>query len=344
MSHELEFVNGHASYAGREPAWHRLGTVIDDLSYDEALRRAHLNNWNVRAEPLTATIDGREFDIFDKQAIVRDNPADGTTEVIAVVGDRYRAIQNEQAFAVAPFLEELGAEVETAGAIRAGRQVFLTMTMPNGVVIDPSGAADAINNYLLLSTSHDGSLAIEASATPVRVVCANTLDVALPGAKRAYKVRHTASAADRLAEAQQIFLRANHYFEAVAEEAAKLSQVEVDNKAFHDLINRVYPKPGTPGGPDESKRGLTVWTKKVDQLHEILASSTNENIRGTAWGAYSAMTERIDWHRKARGGDGTTVLIAASGFAGPAQDEKSRIREAVVNYAAEVKPDLFAKA
>lgn len=344
MSHELEYVNGHASYVGREPAWHRLGTVIDDLSYDQALITANLNNWNVRAEPLVATVDGRTFDVQDKQAIVRTNPADGTTELVTVVGDRYAPVQNEQAFAVAPFLEELGAKVETAGSIRGGRQVFLTLTMPNGVVLDPTGAADALNLYLLLSTSHDGSLAVEGAGTPIRVQCANLLDAALPGAIRAYKVRHTATAGDRLAEAQQIFLRANRYFEAVAEEAAKLMQVEVDNKAFFDIVGRVYPKPGSPDGPAESKRGMTVWTKKVDALHEILASSTNTNIRGTAWGAYSAMTERIDWHRKARGGDGTSVLIAASGFAGPAQDEKSRIREAVVSYAAEAKPSLFANA
>lgn len=344
MSHELEYVNGHASFVGREPAWHQLGTVIKDLSYDEALRVAHLADWHVRAEPLVATVDGRSFEIEDKQAIVRTNPADASTEVITVVGDRYHPVQNEQAFAVAPFLEELGAKVETAASIREGRQVFLTLTMPNGVVLDPNGAADAINNYLLLSTSHDGSLAVEASATPTRVVCANMLDAALPNAVRAYKVRHTATVGDRLAEAQQIFLRANHYFESVAEEAAKLMQVEVDNKAFFDIVGRVYPKPGSPGGPAESKRGLTVWNKKVDALHEILNSRTNTNIRGTAWGAYSAMTERIDWHRKARGGDGTSILIAASGFAGPAQDEKSRIREAVVGYAAEAKPKLFANA
>lgn len=343
MSHELEYVNGHASYVGREPAWHRLGTVFQDgLTYEKAIQTANLNDWNVRAEPLVATVGKRSFQIEDKQAILRDNPADAEVEVIAVVGDRYRAVQNEQAFAVAPFLEELGAKVETAGSIRGGRQVFLTLTMPNGVVIDPSGAGDAINNYLALWTSHDGSLAVEASATPVRVVCANTLDAALGDAKRAYKVRHTATAQDRLAEAQQIFLRANRYFEAVAEEAAKLIQVEVDNKAFFEIVQRVYPKPGTEGGPAESKRGKTVWTKKVDKLHEILNSQTNTNIKGTAWGAYSAMTERIDWHRKARGGDGSSIAIAASGVAGPAQDEKSLIRKAVVGYAAEVKPKLFA--
>lgn len=344
MSHELEFVDGHASFAGRKPAWHRLGTVINDLSYDQALSTANLSDWNVRAEPLVASVDGRSFDVAEKQAIVRDNPADGAVELVAVVGDRYHPVQNEQAFAVAPFLEELGAAVETAGSIRGGRQVFLSLTMPGGAVIDPTGAADAINNFLLLSTSHDGSLAVEASATPTRVVCANTLDAALPNAVRAYKVRHTASAGDRLAEAQQIFLRANRYFEAVAEEAAKLMQVEADNKAFFDIINRVYPKPGSDGGPKDSKRGMTVWSKKVDALHEILGSSTNTAIRGTAWGVYSAMTERIDWHRKARGGDGTSILIAASGFAGPAQDEKSRIREAVVAYAAEAKPKVFANA
>lgn len=340
--HKLEFVNGAASFAGREPAWHQLGTIIKELTYEEGMRVAHLSDWHVRAEPLVATVDGAEFAVEDKQAIIRTNPATKGAEVLTVVGDRYHPVQNEQAFAVVPFLEELGAQVETAGSIRGGRQVFMMLTMPNGVVIDPDGAADPINNYLGLWTSHDGSLAVEAASTPIRVVCANTLDGALPQAERAYKVRHTLTAGARLAEAQQIFLRANGYFNEVAAEAARLIQVDVDDKAFFDIINRAYPKPGTPGGPAESKRGLTVWTKKVDQLQEILASDTNTTIRGTAWGAYSALTERIDWYRKARGGDGATLAIAASGLAGPAQDEKSRIRKVVVDYAAEVKPKVFA--
>lgn len=341
MSHALEFVNGQASFAGREPAWHQLGTVLSDLDYARALEVAHLSDWNVRAEPTEVVVDGTTFQVEDRQTIVRDNPADQSTEVIAVVGDRYTAVQNEQAFAVAPFLEELGATVETAGSIRGGRQVFMMMTMPNGVVIDPDGAGDAINNYLALWTSHDGSMALEAAATPVRVVCANTLDAAIPNSKRAYKVRHTATAENRLADAQQAFLRANHYFEAMASEAAALFQTEADNKAFYEIVNRVYPKPGT-NGTKETKRGITVWSKKIDQLHEILGSQTNANIRGTAWGAYNALTERVDWHRKARGGDGSSVLIAASGVAGPAQDEKSLIRRTVVEWAQEVNPSVFA--
>lgn len=341
MSHALEFVNGQASFAGRAPAWHQLGTIVEDLTYERALESAHLADWNVRAEPTEVVVDGMTFAIEDKQTIVRDSPVNGLAEVIAVVGDRYAAVQNEQAFAVAPFLEELGAQVETAGSIRGGRQVFMMLTMPNGVIIDPDGAGDAINNYLGLWTSHDGSMALEASATPVRVVCANTLDAAIPNAKRAYKVRHTASAEQRLADAQESFLRANHYFESMAQEAAALYQTEVDNKAFYEIVGRVYPKPGT-NGTKETKRGLTVWSKKVDKLHEILSSQTNANIRGTAWGAYNAMTERVDWHRKARGGDGSTIAIAASGVAGPAQDEKSRIRAAVVDYAREANPSVFA--
>jgi len=339
--HGLEFVNGSASYAGRSPAWHQLGTVITDLSFEDAMDKAHLKEWDVRAVPAVAVVDGDEFPVEDRQTIVRNHPDGSGTEAIAIVGDRYKAVQNEQAFAVAPFLEELGAKVETAGSIRGGRQVFLTLTMPTGAVIDPDGAADAINNYLALWTSHDGSLALEAAATPIRVVCANTLDAAIPGALRAYKVRHTASAEKRLADAQQAFLRANGYFEALATEAAALYQTEADNKAFFEIVSRVYPKPGTPDGPAESKRGVTVWNKKVDQLHEILSSQTNANIKGTAWGAYNAMTERLDWYRTARGGDGTSLAIASSGQAGPVQDEKTRIRRVVVDYAREVKPELF---
>lgn len=352
MSHELQFVNGEASYAGREPAWHQLGTVIDDLSYEDAMESAHLNGWDVRAEPFTAILGDepnpdqpvREAITVaapDHQVIVRNDPANGGVESLGIVGGRYNPVQNEEAFAVAPFLEELGATVETAGAIRGGRQVFLSLALNGGFVIDPDGANDRVQGYLLLRTSHDGSLAVEACSTWVRVVCANTFDITLgKGAERAYKVRHTATAGDRLAEAQAILLRANGYGEALGTLAERLHRVPMTNADFIDLVTDIYEEP-------ESKRGKTIWTKKVDLLGDLFsgggdATYTLGNVSGTAWAGLNALTERIDWHRKARGGDGTSLAIAASGFTPNVTQEKQELADRVIEWARAKAPDVMA--
>lgn len=352
MAHELQFVDGEASYAGREPAWHRLGTVIEDLDYERALEVAHLADWNVRALPFTAllgddpdpSIPLREHIMVpapDHQVIVRDNPSTGATESLGVVGDKYNAVQNEEAFAVAPFLEDLGATVETAGAIREGRQVFLSMALNGGFVLDPEGSADRVQGYLLLRTSHDGSLAVEAVSTWVRVVCANTFDVALgKDAKRAYKVRHTATAQDRLAQAQAILLRANGYGQALGELAQKLHRVPMSNADFIDLVTDIYPEP-------DSKRGKTLWEKKVDLIGDLFSGGgdvdyTLGNLDDNAWKGLNALTERIDWHRKARGGDGTSLLVAASGFTPNITQEKQAITDRVVAWAEEKAPAVMA--
>ncbi|MGA1753093.1 MAG: DUF932 domain-containing protein [Pontimonas sp.] len=342
MAHLLEFVDGKASFAGREPAWHQLGTVIADLTYDDAMDEANLADWNVRVAPLTAVVDGRQFDVDGSQVVVRNNPATGASEVIAAVGDRYHPVQNEQAFGLVPFLEDLGAAVETAGSIRGGRQVFMSLSLDKGFVIDPAGAGDRVNNYLLLSTSHDGSLAIEASSTPIRVVCANTLDFALPTAQRSYKVRHTSQAGGRLAEAQAMFVAANSYLDEFANLASSLYQVEVTNAEFTKIIGSLYPKPED----DKNKRGLTVWANKVDTLEQLWAGGgdfdyTVGNIHGTAWGALNAITERVDWYRPQRGG-GDARAIAASGFVPTAQQEKQRALSFVRDWARDKKPKVFA--
>jgi phage/plasmid-like protein (TIGR03299 family) len=352
MSHELQFVNGEASYAGREPAWHQLGTVISDLDYDTALRRAHLADWNVRALPFTALLgddhDGnvplREFITVgadEHQIIVRDNPGSGTVESLGIVGDRYNPVQNEEAFAVAPFLEDLGAVVETAGAIRGGRQVFLSMSLGGGFVLDPEGANDRVQGYLLLRTSHDGSLAVEACSTFIRVVCANTFDMTLgKDTPRAYKVRHTATAQDRLAQAQAILLRANGYGLALGELAQKLHRVPMTNAEFIDLVTDIYEEP-------ESKRGKTLWEAKVDLLGDLFSGGgdveyTLGNVAGTAWAGANALTERIDWHRKARGGDGTSLAVAASGFTANITAEKDALFHRVVEWAKDKAPAVMA--
>jgi phage/plasmid-like protein (TIGR03299 family) len=357
MAHELQFVNGEASFAGRSPAWHQLGYVDNDLTWDEAAKRAHLLGWNVRAEPFTAIVGDLTVDApvrehthvpsGDHQVVVRDEPGTGSVQVLGFVGGRYSTVQNEQAFAHIPFLESLGAKVDSAGAIREGRQVFVSMTLDEGFVIDPDGAADRVQGYLLNRTSHDGSIAVESVSTWVRVVCANTWDMVAKNAAKAFKIRHTSSAGDRLAEAQQIMLRAHGHGQALGEVAQALYKVPMSSAEFTKLVTTMYPKPGSPGGPKDSKRGLTLWEKKITLLGDLFTGGgdveyTLGNVAGTAWAGVNAMTERIDWHRSSRGGDGSSLAIAASGFTAAVTNEKQEVFDRVVAWAAEKQPKAFA--
>jgi phage/plasmid-like protein (TIGR03299 family) len=347
MSHELVMVNGVGTYAGRQPGWHRLGTVSTDLDYDEAMLAAHLAGRDVAVEPLYVPDPADPLGTIEVpgyQLVTHLDPQTAKRVPLSVVGERYTVVQFEQSFGVAPFLEDLGAHVETAGLIRGGRQAFMTLA-GRSFIIDPDGANDAINGYLLLTTSHDGSLATEAQSTQVRVQCANMLDYAMSkNTPRAYKVRHTAKAGERLAVAQQILVRNQRYQDVFAAEALALFQTPMKSSQFVDVITKLYTKPEV-----DRKGSLAKWENKIDLIGDLFSGggdieTTTQNIAGTAWAGLNAAIERIDWHRKARGGDGTTLLEAQLGLNPNTSQEKAKLHSLFVEWAKGQNAPAFDRA
>jgi phage/plasmid-like protein (TIGR03299 family) len=336
MAHELETQNGAASFASfREPAWHGLGTVfMEEKNTAEMLAAANLNNWNVRLVdveiPNTLTSDK------SYQYVVRTNPTNNNqTDVLGVVGERYVPLQNEDLFAFGDNILDGGGRWETAGSIKGGRVVFGSLALERETVLDPSGVSDKVKTYLLINTSHDGSIAIQASITPVRVVCANTLNLAL-GSKRgknavkqSFKIRHTQSATGRVQIARETLGLANKYMDAFDLMAKTMIEKEITAQQFNDIVLAVYPKP-----EGEKKIALTKWQNKIDLINDIYTGEFNGMIANTAWGAMNALTERLDWHRSARGGNNESVLAAASGFDASITAEKNRILQTVQNVLA----------
>ena len=334
MAHELEIQNGVASFASfREPAWHGLGTVFtEEKNTSEMLIAANLNDWNVRLVdveiPKTLTSDK------SYQYVVRTNPANNNqTDVLGVVGERYVPLQNEDLFAFGDNILDGGGRWETAGSIKGGRVVFGSLALERETVLDPSGVADKVKTYLLINTSHDGSIAIQASITPVRVVCANTLNLALgrkgKGPKQSFKIRHTQSAQGRVQIARETLGLANKYMDEFDILANAMIQKEITAQQFNDIVLAVYPKP-----EGEKKIALTKWQNKIDLVNDIYTGQYNGMIANTAWGALNALTERLDWHRSARGGNNESVLAAASGFDATITAEKNRILATVKNVLA----------
>ena len=330
MAHDLESQNGKTSFASfREPAWHGLGTVFtDEVNTSEMLSLANLNGWNVRLEDLE--VPNHLTSDKDYQYVLRTNPTDNSqTDVLGVVGQRYVPLQNEDLFAFGDNILDGGGRWETAGSIKGGRVVFGSLALEREVVLDPTGVNDVVKTYLLINTSHDGSIAIQASITPVRVVCANTLNLALGskkkgGVKQSFKIRHTQTAEGKIAIARQALGMADFYMDEFSKLANALYEKSVNAKQFNDIILAAYPKP-----EKDTKGAIKKWETKVDTINDLYTGEFNGMIAGTGWGALNALTERLDWARTARGGKQESLLAAASGFDAQINAEKNRLAKIV---------------
>jgi len=331
MAHELEIgANGEVAFALRgEPAWHGLANVLFDaeehVTTAHMLESAKLNDWNVRLEEIPLPEGYRSNQT--NQLVVRDNPFDGGTDVLAVVGDRYKVVQNEDLFSFGDGILDGGATWESAGSIKNGRVVFGSLVVPREFVLDPEGANDKTTTYLLVHTSHDGSTAVQANITPVRVVCQNTLNMALRGSKQSFKIRHTATVDGRIVEARRVLGLTFDHMDKFEEMAKQMFETEITNDQFTNLIKELYPEPED----GSAKVATTRWTEKYDLLQDLyLNGPTNANITGTAWGALNALTERIDYYRQGRKG-GEAIVAAASGFDPVVNAEKARVLSAVMS-------------
>ena len=331
MAHDLENQNGKTSFASfREPAWHGLGTVFtEEKTTAEMLEAANLNNWNVRLEDMEIPTHLTSDKAY--QYVLRTNPTDNSqTDVLGVVGERYVPLQNEDLFSFGDNILDGGGRWETAGSIKGGRVVFGSLALERETILDPNGVADKVKTYLLINTSHDGSIAIQASITPVRVVCANTLNLALNsikrkgGVKQSFKIRHTQTAEGKIQIAREALGLANAYMDEFDKMAHAMIQQEVDAKKFNDIILAAYPKP-----EKDSKGAVKKWENKIDVINDIYTGEFNGMIAGNAWGAFNALTERLDWYRSARGGNNESILAAASGFDPMINAEKNRLLKVV---------------
>ena len=332
MAHELETVNGQTAFASlREPAWHGLGTVFaEEVNTSKMLELAHLNDWNVRLEDV-AMPEGFNSD-KGYSFVTRTNPFDRTqNDVLGVVGERYVPLQNEDLFSFGDNLLDGGGRWETAGSIKGGRQVFGSIALERETILDPNGVSDKVKSYLLINTSHDGSVAIQASITPVRVVCANTLNLALSsikgkkGIKQTFKIRHTSTADGKIATAREALGLANAYLDEFDILAKSMIEKEITKAQFDNIIALAYPAP-----EKDAKGSFKKHNSKIDLINGIYVGKYNDTIAGTAWGAFNALTERLDWYRSSRGSDNESILASASGFDPVVTAEKNRLLSLVL--------------
>ena len=326
MAHALEEMNGEVAFALRgEPAWHGLANVLFDkdehINTTSMLDSAKLSNWNIQLEEIQNPTNYRSHK--SSYYVTRTNPFDNGTDILGVVGEKYKVVQNESLFEFGDNLLDGGASWESAGSIKNGTVVFGSLVIPKEFTLDADGANDKTKTYLLVHTSHDGSVSVQASITPVRVVCQNTLNLALGSVKQSFKLRHTATVEGKIQVAREALGLTFRYMDDFEKEAKALFETAVTDLEFNKIITAIYPK------PDElNKQGLTVWSSKIDLINDLYFDSpTNANIKGTAWGVFNTLTERLDYfrgERKTKNG-AQNKLANASGFDPVTNAEKNKL-------------------
>jgi len=229
MSAEVETM----FFTGREKPWHGLGTMVEDAPDSRKALIAAGLDWDVIQKPVF-TQDG--IQVKGYYANVRDY--DGS--VLGVVTSRYRVVQNREAFAFTDGLLGEGVRYETAGSLMGGRKAWILARLPEKYIIQ----GEQIMPYLVFSNTHDGSGAIKIAMTPVRVVCNNTLNLALDTASRIWSVHHTSDTAAKLGSTKETMYMAWEYMLNLGKAFDALSKKKVTEAALKEYVSMLLPVAG----------------------------------------------------------------------------------------------------
>lgn len=222
--------NVETMFSVREKPWHGLGSIVMEApTSKDALRLAGLD-WNVVQEPIYT-----EFNevVEGYKANVRDSDR----KVLGVVSDRYKVVQNEDAFSFTDELLGKGVRYETAGSLQEGRKVWLLARLPREYII----GGERISPYLVFSNTHDGSGSVKVAVTPVRVVCNNTLNLALDTASRSFSMVHTGNIQDKIQEAKDTLFMAESYMDCLGAEFEQLRRQKVTDAQVKEYIELLLP-------------------------------------------------------------------------------------------------------
>lgn len=227
--------NVESMFYVRQAPWHGLGVRVEEApSSQDALRLSGLD-WQVVQQAITTT---EGVPIPGYKANLRDTDH----QVLGVVTDRYRVVQNAEAFAFTDGLLGEGVRYETAGSLQNGRKIWLLAKLPDKYIIE----GDQIDPYLVFSNSHDGSGSIKVAMTPIRVVCQNTLNLALSSAKRVWSTIHVGDLAGKMTEAHNTLLLAEKYMGQLGLEFSRLSKVKLSDQKVLDFIDQLLPLEDQP--------------------------------------------------------------------------------------------------
>ncbi|MES2111896.1 MAG: DUF932 domain-containing protein [Bacteroidota bacterium] len=306
MAHNLNYneaTGKHSFFSVKEKAWHGLGQIVEEyptsaeaiqyagLDYEVEKRPLFTNGLNNELAETVMGIHVPKTEIPTYFATVRND----NNEVLGVVGKDYEVVQNVDAFT---FFDAIvgggdGIQYETAGALGKGERIFITAKLPGYIRV---GNSDLIEQYLFLTTSHDGFGSITAAFTPIRIVCNNTLNAALRNHTNCIKIRHTANANDRLKQAHTLMGITNTLSAELEGIFNRWASVRITDKEVMQLVqlamcpNKEVLKNLKEGATDNLS---TAYKNMVDSVCEYNFSSATQQMHttaGTVFGAYNAIT------------------------------------------------------
>ena len=299
MADNINRFNGKFSFVSKiEPAWHRKGTILDHaFTSEEAILHANMG-YIVAKAPLYAKFSNdkddpkRGVELDDHFATYRTD----TREVFGVVGSRYEVVQNTAAF---DFFDSIVGEkkaiYETAGVLGKGETIFLTAKLPDNIMLPGN---DIVEKYIVFTKGHDGTTPITALFTPTRVVCANTLAVALSNGQNRVVIKHTRSALDKIKEAGKIMGLVHKTSEATAEILNAMVKVRVNDDRLTEYIKLVFlteeERKRLAETGDHRKAEIATRTIGVmEQIADFTLTGVGQDTlstKGTLFGAYSGVT------------------------------------------------------
>jgi phage/plasmid-like protein (TIGR03299 family) len=292
MAHNLNFnekLNRHSFFSAKEKAWHGLGIVVPEtVNSAEAIKLAGLD-YNVAKLPNVHRLPSG-------QEIVSDNSfftyRTDTNQIFGdKIGSRYEIVQNLEAFEFFDAIVGKGEAIyETAGALFNGERIFITAKLPDYIRVG-NGDNDLIEKYIFLSSSHDGSGAIQAAFSSVRIVCFNTLNLALKNCTNKVSIRHTKDASKKLAEAHKIMKISNKLTEELSEVYNQMTKVKITDKELRKFIETVMMPPAKETLTEEEFS--TRFTNKIDEMmNYALGNSTQQldTTKGSLWGFLNGVT------------------------------------------------------
>ena len=225
----------------REKPWHGLGTEVKEAPTSaDALVYAGLD-WTVEQKNVYAE-DGTLISGYKVNVRSTDNT------ILGIVSDRYKIVQNKDAFQFTDDLLGAGVTYETAGALQGGRKVWMLARMPHRYII----AGDEIAPYLVVMSSHDGSSGVKVAMTPIRVVCQNTLNLALGSAKRIWTTKHTENVMSRVHEARETLMLAEVYMGELGRGIDTLSKIKLSDQKVTEFMEEFFPV--TADMPDTQRK------------------------------------------------------------------------------------------
>lgn len=259
---------------GRFVPWHGLGTAVESApTSSEAIKLAGLD-WRVTSNPMY-TEGGMLIPNYKANIRETDN------KVLGVVSDRYQIVQNSDAFDFTDAMIGEGCKYETAGSLFGGKKIFLLAKTDTVKILD-----DEVEPYVCFTNNHDGFGSIKCCMTPVRVVCNNTLNLALSKAKRVWSTNHVGDLASKLEEAKYTLGMANNYMQELAKEADVLAHTKVTEDEVAKILNEMFPV----NTEDSDRRKRNIEEVK-NNFYVCMFAPDILKFKGTAWQVMNAMSD-----------------------------------------------------